>query len=170
MHHDAGDGVLLLLGHGLVDDGERAGTGLAFGHEVVRLAAEVERVDLLLGHEGVDVHRLVALGTQLVQLLGLDGDVLALGVLVPRDDLIVRDLAVDRAGLLVVDAGVAVAVELVQMNLAAAVGGGVRLDRDRDETELEIAGPDRTSHDAPFRARVMRANRVDVEGEGYSWR
>jgi hypothetical protein len=43
---------------------------------------------------------------------------------------------VDRAGLLVVDTGVAVAVELVQVNLAAAV------------TELEIAGPDRTWHDA----------------------
>jgi hypothetical protein len=27
--------------------------------------------------------------------------------------------------------------ELVQVNLAAAVGGGVRLDRDRDETELD---------------------------------
>jgi hypothetical protein len=49
-HHDAGDGVLLLLGHGLVDDDERTGAGLALGHQIVRLAAEIERVDLVVRH------------------------------------------------------------------------------------------------------------------------
>jgi hypothetical protein len=59
-------------------------------------------------------------------------DLLWLRLGLRRHLLVGLDLAVDRAGLLVVDAGVAVAVELVQVNLAAAVGGNVCLDRDRE--------------------------------------
>ena len=79
----------------------------------------------------------------------LHGDVLALGGLVAGDDLVVVDLAVDRADLLVADAVVARGVEQVEADLAAPAGGGgvVALDRDGDQVEAEESGPAGTGHD-----------------------
>jgi hypothetical protein len=62
---------------------------------------------------------------------------LALGVLVAGDNFILRDLAVDRAGLLVLDPGTALRVELVELDRAALAMRGVGFDRDGNERELE---------------------------------
>src|SRR5262249_51253553 len=66
-------------------------------------------------------------------------NILPLRVLVAGDDLVLRDLAVDGACFLVLDAAVAVFVQLIQVNFGAAGRGGGRLDGDGDEAELEKA-------------------------------
>src|SRR5262249_52134163 len=61
-------------------------------------------------------------------------------------DLVLRDLAVDRAHLLIANAAIAAGVKLVQADLAALRRrGGERLDGDGNQTELEKALPARTS-------------------------
>src|SRR5207244_1750438 len=69
------------------------------------------------------------------QLLGVDLDALPFGEFIPRDDLVVRDLAVDRAGLLVANAALAGHVDLIEPDLAAGRVGGVASHGDRDEAE-----------------------------------
>ena len=64
------------------------------------------------------------------------------GVLVAGDDLVVADLPVQGADLLVLDAAMAVGVELVEVDLATAgARSAVGLDGNADETELEITFP-----------------------------
>ena len=70
-----------LVLHGVADDGEGLLAALAVRHDVIGPLV-VALVDLLLGHELVDVDRVRALELDGVDLLGLDLDVLALGELV----------------------------------------------------------------------------------------
>ena len=67
-----------LVLHGIADNGERLLAGLAVRHDVIG-AVEVALVDLIDGHELVDVERVRALDLDGLDLLGLDLDVLALG-------------------------------------------------------------------------------------------
>src|SRR5262249_22152650 len=86
--------------------------------------------------------RLIVLGAELVQLVGVHDDILALAVFVTGDDLIVGDFPVNRAGLLVVDSTMALGMELVEADVAsAAYGRGISLDRNRDETQLQKPFP-----------------------------
>jgi hypothetical protein len=88
------------------------------------------------------VDRLVTLGSQEVQLLGVDDHVLAARILVATDDLVVGDLAVDRADLLALDATMTVVVQLIETELAVSTDrGGVGFDRDGDEAESKEAFP-----------------------------
>src|SRR5262249_21322682 len=114
----------------------------AVGDQIHGAAAEIDGIDGVRLNEGVDAHSLVALRANLVQLFGVDHDELALGELVAGDDGVGRDFAVDRASLLILDPVMALGVDLVEMDLAAATGcGGVAFDRDGNETEPEEALP-----------------------------
>jgi hypothetical protein len=56
--------------------------------------------------------------------------------------LVVADFAVQGAGLFVLDAAMAIGVELVEMHLpAAGAGSAIGLDGNADEAELETAFP-----------------------------
>src|SRR5439155_4124304 len=84
----------------------------------------------------------VVLRTEVLDLLGLDGHVLPLGVLVRGDDLVLGHLAVDRADLLVPDAAVALLVQEVEADLApTADGRAIRLDGNRNQVELQESFP-----------------------------
>ena len=117
--------------------------------QVVGAPAEVDAAQLLGLDEAVDADGLVALRAQLVELVLVDDDVLALGVLVALDDLVAGDLAHLRGELLVLDAGVGLGVELVQRDVAAGRRGRVGLDRNRDEAELEESLPRRVGCHTP---------------------
>ena len=89
--------------------------------QVVGAPGVVDRIDFLRSDEPLDVHAAVALGAQLVELVVFDHHVLALGVLVAAADLVVAHLAVLGAYLLVGDAAVALAVQLIEPDLGAGV-------------------------------------------------
>src|SRR5439155_990232 len=102
----------------------------------------VQGIESARGNEDVDLDGLVRLGAEAVELVGIDDHVMVLGVLVAGDDLVVSDFPVQGAGLLVLDAAMAVGVKLVEVNLAATgVGSAVSLDGNADEAELEAAFP-----------------------------
>jgi hypothetical protein len=54
-------------------------------------------------NERVDSQRLFVLAPQLVEFRRIDDDVLAFGVLIPGENFVLCDLAMDGAGLLVFD-------------------------------------------------------------------
>jgi len=67
---------------------------------------------------------------------------MVVGVFVAGDDLVVGDFPVQGAGLLVLDAAMAVGVKLVEVDVAVAgAGRAVGLDGNADEAELEAAFP-----------------------------
>src|SRR5262249_28943608 len=85
---------------------------------------------------------LVVGSAELVQLVGVNDHILPLGVFVGRDDGLLGYLAVDGTGLVVLDAAVAIGMELVEMDAAAAGSGDrVGLDRDRNQGELQEPFP-----------------------------
>jgi hypothetical protein len=77
----------------------------------------------------------------LVQLFRLDEQVLAGTILVAADDLSGFDGSEDGAVLGVANALAAVGVELVAGEQVATADGGVGLEGDADQAELEQAGP-----------------------------
>ncbi len=58
-----------------------------------------------------------------------------------RDDGLAPDLTVNGTDLSVLDRAVAIAVELIEVDLRAAGGGALGLDGDRDETDPEESFP-----------------------------
>jgi len=76
-------------------------------------------------HEGADHNGLIVLGPEVVQFVGIDDDVFVFGVLEAGDDLFVPYLAMDRTGLLVLDATVALGVKLVEVNFTGAADRGL---------------------------------------------
>jgi hypothetical protein len=79
--HDAGQCDAALVLHGVADDREGLFAGLAIWHDVVGTLV-VALVDLVLGHELVDLDHVRVLELDGVNLLGLDLHVLALGYFV----------------------------------------------------------------------------------------
>jgi hypothetical protein len=86
----------------------------------------------VLQHQG-----LVAGGSELLQLLGLDDDILVGGVFVAPDDGGGRDGAVAGAVLAVGDALAAVGMQKVELGSGRAVDRGLGPDRDGDEADAE---------------------------------
>src|SRR5262249_31283906 len=114
-------------------------------NQVVALARRVSRIECVRGNELGDVDGFVVLRAELVEFVGIDDDVLPLRVLVAGNDLVIGNFAVNGASFLVIDAAVAFLMQLIQMDLtAAAGGGGVSLDRKGDETEFQKPLPTRT--------------------------
>jgi hypothetical protein len=65
-----------------------------------------------------------------------------LGVFVAGDDLVVADFPVQGTGLLVLDTAMALGVELIEMDVAAAgAGSAISLDGNANEAELKAAFP-----------------------------
>jgi hypothetical protein len=84
----------------------------------------IDRVHGIRRDKGSDVDGFLVLRAKLVQLIGIDNHLLILRVLEPRDDLVVRYFAVDWAGLLVLNAAVALGMELVEVDFAATADEG----------------------------------------------
>ncbi len=130
--------ITILLDRPLVQDSVGLLANRPVRQEVVRRPAQVDGIEGIRLDEGVDRDRLVVLGAELFQFVGVDHDVLVFRVLVAGDDVLLGYLAVDGATLLVLNAAVALGVELVEVDFASRIRrGGVRLDGDGNETEFE---------------------------------
>jgi len=128
--------------HGLAE--ERIGLlpGGSVRSQVILLAGGIERIESTRGDEDIDLDRLVGFRAEPIELVGIDDHVAVPGVLVAGHNFVGGDLPVQGADFLVLDAAVAVGVELIKMNLAAAgSGSAVGLDGNADEAELQIAFP-----------------------------
>jgi hypothetical protein len=119
-----------------------------FGEKVVALAGQIDAVQRFRVNEPIDRYGLIVLGTQLVQLGGIDHGIVPLGVLITGDDVVLGHLAVNGAGLLVLDTAVALGVELVKLDVPFAGGPGVkRLHGHGNERKLDVALPGRRRHE-----------------------
>ena len=122
----------------------RIGGHGAVGHQVIGLV-DVHRVDLVVVGELQQVDDLGRLGPDLGDVLVAHHHPAALLELVALDDLGAGDLALAlRAPLLLLDAGLALVVQLIERDGRARFGGGIHLHRNGDEADLEIALPGRT--------------------------
>ena len=142
--HHAGDGDLVGLAHRLEEQVVRL-VGAAVGRQVIRVVV-VDRVDLVLVHELLDVDRARLLGIERVELLGLDDHVAVLGDLEALDDLLERHFfpGLGRDALLL-DARTRLLFELVEAD-GLLVDGAVELHGHVDEPEADGATPDCASH------------------------
>ena len=93
---------------------------------------------------------------------GLDDDVLALGVFVTLDDLVLLDRCGGFAGsffesggkdFLMADALAVGAADLMEADFAFCFGGDEELDAEGDERDLDVARPVGTRQDAPRRTQ-----------------
>jgi len=113
----------------------------AVGEQIQAPPGEQQGLDLLGRAEAFQAQGTILRGTKLVQLFGLDEQVLAGTILVAADDVVGVDGSVDGALLGVADALATVGVELVAGGQVAAADGWVGLEGDADQAELEQAGP-----------------------------
>jgi hypothetical protein len=119
---------------------------LLLGFEVVR-RVEVHRVDLVELDELHDLHRLRGLGAHGFEVVVGDHHVVAFLVLVAAHEIGVLHLLVaDAAVPLVEDAALIFFVQEVEAQVVAA-DGREQLHRDRDESEVDRAGPNRVCHE-----------------------
>ena len=164
---DLGEGDLLRLLEGLADYGEGLSLGVVFRRDEVGLLEELG-VDVALIDELSDLHGVLGGDAKLLELFGLDGDVLALAVLVAFDDLVLLDDGggrfaflggiVDRGGehLLVADAFAGLAGDLVEADFALGFGRDVELDAELNERDLDLTGPVRAyRHGLASRSAVV---------------
>src|SRR5262249_49546097 len=104
-----------------------------------------QRVHLGERDELGDLHRLGGGLLERLQLLGGEDHVLVLGELVPLDQMVTRhDLVVHRAPDLLLDAALALVVELVERDRRGALGRRVELDGDVPQAEGDCPRADRT--------------------------
>ena len=121
-----------------------AGLGRRAVRKQVQAApGEQQRLELSGTAEAFQAQGAILGGTKLVQLFGLDEQVLAGTILVAADDLGHVDGSMHGAVLGVADALAAGGVELVAGGQVAAADGRVGLERDADQAELKQAGPTR---------------------------
>src|SRR5262249_19870733 len=97
-----------------------------------------------------DLHRLGGSLLERLQLLGGEDHVLVLGELVALHQVLTgHDLVVHRAPDLLLDAALALVVELIERDLRRALGGRVQLHRDVHQAEGDCPRADRASrHDS----------------------
>jgi hypothetical protein len=126
----------------LAHHGERFGGDLAVGRQVVRL---LEKHGINRGRRGelVQVDDARRLRPDLGDVLLLERDVTSLLELVPLHDLVVRNFALmGRTPLLVLDAGQALPVQLVEMDCRAGIRRRVDADGDRHQAQPEVPFPE----------------------------
>ena len=115
------------------------------GLEIVR-RVEVHRVDLVELDELHDLHRLRGLRAHRLEVVVGHHDVVALLVLVPAHEIGVLHLLVAHAAVaLVEDAALVFFVKKIEAQVVAA-NGREQLHGDRDESEVDRAGPNRVCH------------------------
>ena len=126
---------------------QRVGAVAAFvGAEVVGLR-EIDRIDLRLREELGDVDALRRPLLERLQLLLGEEDVLAARELVALHDLVAGDAPlVLRTEELLLNPAAALPVQHVEADLFARFGGRKELHRNRDETERNLGGRNRTWH------------------------
>ena len=136
--HDLADCDHALFADGFPDDSECLLTDLSVRGNVIGVV-QVDFVDLVLGHELVDVDRALALNRDGFELLGIKLDIVALADLVPFDDVcgidLITSFGIDLPAL---DALASVLVELMEAGLLALRGGRKEGDGARNEGQLEI--------------------------------
>jgi hypothetical protein len=111
--------------HCVADHGEGFFAGLAVRRDIVG-AIEVAPVDLVDGHELINIKRVGALDLDGLDLLGLDLDVLALGDLIPAGLIFfIDDLARDLVHHLLAKAVASLAVYLMKVRLFGLARGAV---------------------------------------------
>ena len=130
--NEIADADLVGLVQRLQHDGVAFLGGIAVGKKVIGLL-EIAGVDGRRFDEAHELDGLLALELQLVDLLLVEQDVLALLVLVALDDVLVLDRADAGRHLLVADALAGGLVDLVKLDLPLGAGGGIEADRDIDE-------------------------------------
>jgi hypothetical protein len=107
-------------------------------------------VDLLLGHELIDVDRALALDCDSFKLLGIKLDVVAFANLIALDNVCRIDLISGlRIDLAVLDAMPCILIELMEADLLAFRCGRKQRNRTGNERQLEVAFPVRTRELSP---------------------
>ena len=151
---DAGEGDFLGVDKRLTDGEEGFGLGVVFGDDEVGLLEE-GGVDGREIDELGDVHSALGGDAEVGELVGLDGDILAVGVLVAFDDVGFFDglggfvgVALDSGGgdVLVADALAGAAVDEVEVDVAGGLGGDEEFYAEGDQGDLDFTAPIRTGH------------------------
>ena len=142
---------------GLAHHREGLGLGVVLGHDEVRLLV-VFGIDFARIDELRDFDRVLRRDAQVLDLVGLDHDVLALAILVTLDDVVLLDRALFAfAGdLLVADALAGRAAELMEANLALRFGGGKEAHTEGDERNLYLTCPEGSRHEKFSKLRFTR--------------
>ena len=158
-HHELADPGEPGVGHRA--DEQRVGLlGAVLRPDEVRVGEE-HRVDLVVGHEVLQVDRVLPFDLDGLEVLVGQVDELALRVLERLDDLVVRDrLVLELADLLVADRPVVLLVHEVKLQLVL-VHGAEDPHRQVDEPERDRAGPER---DEPPSAQQPSPNRATGNG------
>ena len=156
--------AFLDLGERGADDGEGFGLDVVLGDDEVGLLEVLGR-ELVERDELRDLDGVLGGDAQVGDLGGLDGDVLALGVFVALDDLVLLDgrggfvgACFERGGehLLVAHALAGGAGDLVEADLALGLGGDEELDAEGDERDLNVTGPVGTRQSSTSRDSYYR--------------
>jgi hypothetical protein len=125
----------------LANDREGLLADFAIRNDVVR-AVQIELVDLLLGHELVDLDGALALDRDRFELFGLDLDLLAFADLIALDDVarinLVAGLGVHLA---VFDAVAGLLVDLMEADFLSFAARGKQCNRTRDKRKFQEAFP-----------------------------
>ena len=121
---------------------------IGFLGEVVRWNDEIglvveHRVDVADVDELDEVQSLAALQLDAVDLLLVEEDIMPFGDLVALDDLVAVDGADARHDLLIFNALPRRLVDLMELDLGAAPGGGEQLHGDRHQRKADLSSPDR---------------------------
>jgi len=151
---DAREGNFVGVDKRLTDGEEGFGLGVVFGEDEVGLLEEggIDGIDV---DELGDVHDALGGDAEVGELVGLDGDVAAVGVLVAFDDVGFVDgvcgfvgIALDGAGgdVLVADAFAGAAIDLMEVDVAGGFGGDEEFYAEGDEGNLDFTAPVGTGH------------------------
>ena len=130
------------------------------GHDKIWLLV-IHGVDVVDVDELDEVEGLAALELDALDLLGVEQDVMALGDFVALDDLVAVDGTDARHDLFIFDALAGRLVDLVELDLGAALGRLEKLHRDRHERQPDLSSPDRArGHDlVSFESRRLNSLR-----------
>src|SRR5215469_4267094 len=144
VHGELGDGDVFAFLEGLGEQRVRAPARFLGKHVIGGI--EVDRVDLGFLDELEDLHGLGGLGLDLLDLFGLDDDVLVLAEFVALDDLTaVDDLVLERANVLLLHPLQVGTVEHVEGD-ALTAGALQAADRKRDQAKGKVPGPNGGRH------------------------
>jgi len=120
------------------NDGESFSLSVALWRDEVRFLEE-RRGDFVFVDELLDCERVTRWDAEVLDLFGLDGDVLAFAILVPFDYVCVFDWAFFGCDLLMLDAFAGFATELMEANFTFCFGGREKFDAERDEGYLNLS-------------------------------
>src|SRR5205823_969899 len=140
--HTLGQAIAPLVREGALEDHISARRLAVLGHQIVGAIRVVHWIDRVGADEHVDTESAIPFGAQALELGGLDFDIAAATDAVRRDDLVVGDLAMNRADLAIANPPATVAMQPIEIDLPPILQlRRVRFNRDRDEIETQRAPP-----------------------------